>query len=594
MKKFIKKTAENILMFGFALLLTACSAILDTPILPESTQSEALIPVEKLEEDIQTMKLRDTKEIYQNDVDTEVTTMYLTVKKGNSTEGTDHTWGEVNAYSAFYYEDLGIDRYKVAGILKIGDENGPLPGEFGFTETASNVTVQIRGQSSSRNVQKNYRISIKDNKGMYKEQRVINLNKHMGDRLRFRNKLAYDLLEKIPQLMSARTSFVHLYVKDETEGLDGPYVDYGLYTQVEQINKRYLRNHGLDTNGHLYKINYFEFYEYENIIVNEDDPNYSESEFNHYIESKGNSDHTKLINLLQKINDKSVTGEYILDHYIDEENLAYWMAFMILVGNKDTQSRNVFIYSPYNSLKWYFIPWDNDGSLVQTEREIRKANFATGWEKGISNYWGNMLFRKLLKTERFRTSLDNAINDLRNNYIKSDVIVPMANAYAEITRPFLDRMPDMKNSTLSAEQFYQVIAALPDELQLYYNEYKESLNSPMPFFIDSPRKEEDKIRIEWENSFDLKNSDVTYDVYVSSSLDFEGAFYKNTDTVLRSVAIDMLPVGQYFVKVTAKNAAGFEQTAFDYYPVDGVKVYGVKSFFVNVDGSISEEQYVVE
>ena len=36
--------------------------------------------------------------------------------------------------------------------------------------------------------------------------------------MRFRNKLSYDLLKGIPELLSLRTQFVHLYVKDETEG----------------------------------------------------------------------------------------------------------------------------------------------------------------------------------------------------------------------------------------------------------------------------------------------------------------------------------------------------------------------------------------
>lgn len=49
----------------------------------------------------------------------------------------------------------------------------------------------------------------------------------MFEGLRFRNKLAYDLMKDIPQMISARTQFVHLYVKDETEGGSGVFEDYG-------------------------------------------------------------------------------------------------------------------------------------------------------------------------------------------------------------------------------------------------------------------------------------------------------------------------------------------------------------------------------
>ena len=80
------------------------------------------------------------------------------------------------------------------------------------------------------------------------------LNKHIGDVYRFKNKLAYDLMKDIPQMMSARTQFVHLYVKDTTEGGNGTFTDYGLYTQVEQINKTYLKTHGLDNKGIYIKL----------------------------------------------------------------------------------------------------------------------------------------------------------------------------------------------------------------------------------------------------------------------------------------------------------------------------------------------------
>ena len=45
--------------------------------------------------------------------------------------------------------------------------------------------------------------------------------------------------------MSLRTQFVHLYVRDLTEGNSAEFQDYGLYTQVEQLNKTGMENHGM-------------------------------------------------------------------------------------------------------------------------------------------------------------------------------------------------------------------------------------------------------------------------------------------------------------------------------------------------------------
>ena len=123
--------------------------------------------------------LRDKRLLYDDNND--VTTMYLTVRTGNSADGTDHTWEEVNTYSAYYYNERGIDRYKVEGLLQVGDENGIKPGNLGYGRVTPNATVQIRGQTSSAYVQKNYKIELKDDMGSWNGQTTIALNKHMAD-----------------------------------------------------------------------------------------------------------------------------------------------------------------------------------------------------------------------------------------------------------------------------------------------------------------------------------------------------------------------------------------------------------------------------
>ena len=167
-----------------------------------------------------------------------------------------------NSYSKYWYEDNNIEQYAVEGILQVGDENGPLEGEAGYGENAPNAIIKIRGQSSSKGAQKNYKIELKDGKDTWRGQRTINLNKHMFEGLRLRNKLAYDLMKDIPQMISARRQLVHLYAKDETEGGSGVFEDYGLFTQVEQMNTTLLTSHGLDKDGSMYKVNYFEFLSY--------------------------------------------------------------------------------------------------------------------------------------------------------------------------------------------------------------------------------------------------------------------------------------------------------------------------------------------
>lgn len=535
--------------------------------------------------------IRDKNLLYSQYDNSEIVTMYLTVSSGNEGEGTDHTWDEINTYSAYDYDRMGVERYKVAGLLQVGNKDGLVPGELGYGQVAPNCTVQIRGQSSSRNPQKNYKISIKDNKGDWRGQTTIALNKHQGDGLRFRNKLAFDLLTGVDELMSLRTTFVHLYVKDTTKGGNGKFQDYGIYTQVEQLNKTALKAHGLDNRGHLYKVNFCEFYEYEDIIVSKDDPRYDLKKFEEILEIKGDDDHTKLIEMLKKVNDFSTPIEDILDKYFDMENIAYWMAFNLMVGNVDTQSRNFYLYSPQNVDRWYILPWDMDGMLRRTEYKLVGREDYEAWESGISNYWGNVLFQRCLKSEVFRKALDDAMTDLKT-VLTEEYVNSYVQTYAELLKPYVYRGRDLTYAPLTRTEYDKVVNGINAEIADNYKRYQESLKKPMPFYIGKPQKTENGYTVEWDSSYDFNGEDVTYTFELARDYRFTNPLVKQTDLMIPTASFDKLPKGQYFMRVTAKNESGETQYAFDYYRLELGKVYGTKCFYVDKDGAVAEDIYV--
>ena len=581
------KKAVKIISFimAIALLLSACQTVPKEE--EKETTQNAYIPDLEYNEKY---KLRDKKDLYEMDNPEDVVTMYLTVSAGNEGEKTNHTWNEINTYSVYDYDAMGVDRYKVEGLLQIGDESGPLPGNLGYNQVSPNCTIQIRGQTSSRQAVKNYKISLKENKGTWMGNTTIPLNKHVNEGLRFRNKMAYDLISGVDEMMGLRTRFVHLYVKDTTAGGNNVFTDYGIYTYVEQLNKKTLKAHGLDANSHLYKINEFEFYRYEDVIKLKDDPDFDELAFEELIETKGSDDHEKLIKMLEDVNDFSRPVESVLDEHFDIENLSYWMAFHILVGNSDTQNRNVYIYSPLNLDKWYFITWDNDGMLSKTEYALQNRGSYSEWETGVSNYWGNVLYQRALKSEKFRKALDTAINDLRG-YLTKEKIDTLAKQYSDIVKPYVYSYPDILHTPLTPSQYDKVVSSLSSEIETNYKLYKESLKKPMPFFIDLPRKKGNKLIISCESSFDFDSEQITYDMKVARDINFNNIVLSMEDVILPATEIDMLPKGQYFIKVTATNKSGYTQTAFDYYFTDGSKNYGVKCFYIDAKGNVVEDVY---
>ncbi len=531
----------------------------------------------------------DSEVIYEEDDETSVVTMYLTVTQGNAEDNTNHTWSDINENSVYWYEDNGLERYNCEGILQIGDENGPLEGEFGYGESTPNVSVQIRGQTSSNSDYKNYKIRIKDGKGEWRGQRTLALNKHVNDVFRFKNKLAYDLMKDIPQMISARTQFVHLYVKDETQGTNEGFVDYGLFTQVEQMNKTYLKNHGLDSKGQLYKMEFFEWYEYEDLKLSTD-PEYDQDAFEEYLEIKGNDDHSKLLSVLEKVNNYAIPIQEIIDQHFDVDNICYWVAFHILVGNYDTGARNVYIYSPLNSEKFYFISWDNDSMMNRDYHQMRNYSEGQSWEKGLTQFTNVVLLNRMFREQEYVDKLTEAIEDLRENYLTVEKIQTMADSYAEIVRPYLYGGADSENAQVDENTFNELVRLIPFQIDLNYQYYLESLEKPWPFYVGVPYKnEEGGLTVEWDTSYDRDGEDITYDFTLASDYMFENVIEQASDLRLPVYNFDTLPPGQYFIRVVSKNESGYEQDCFDYYSVSGIgKVFGAKSFYVNEDGTITE------
>ena len=361
-------------------------------------------------------------------------------------------------------------------------------------------------------------------------------------------------------------------------------------SQVEQLNKRALRSHGLDKNGQLYKINFFEFYRYEDVIMVKNDADYDVDAFEDLIEIKGNDDHSKLIAMLDELNDYSIPITQIMDRWFCRENLLSWMAFHILMGNVDTQSRNVFLYSPLNSDTFYFISWDNDGAFYDTKAKLRSQD--RGWEIGISNYWGNVLFRRVLMDNELRAGLDDKIEEYRN-IITREKLEKMIDIYAPVVRKYVYAYPDSEHMPLTGGQYEAFIKALPDEVENNYRLYKLSLESPQPFFIGIPQVTDEGMYFAWDASYDFQAQDIYYTLELAKDYTFEKPVLRVEGLFATEYLYEgELEPGQYFMRMTAKNESGIEQRAFDYYVASGNQViHGVKCFFVMPDGSVQEDVY---
>lgn len=540
---------------------------------------------------INDIALSDNPDIYQYDQPGSIVYMYITVRRGNPSDDSDHTWQEVNDFTKYFDTDVFTNPpAKAEVILQIGDENGPLPGELGFGEIVPNATIQVRGSSTTRAKQKSYKIELFNRAGEWRGQSTIALNKHPYDLTRVRNKLCYDLVKQIPHMVSLRTQFVNLFVKDETTTRPATaFQDYGLFTQVEQPNRTFLENHLLDRNGQLYKATNFEFFRHTDQIRLADDPLFNEPAFSRILEIKGNHDHSKLIEMLDRVNDWAIPIEQTFERYFDADNYFTWMAFNILIGNIDTQSQNFYLYSPQNGEKWYFISWDFDGALDRQTRIHFSRTPYSGWESGISNYWGVVLHQRVLRVEKYRKILDERINEL-HALLTTDLIRQMLAVYQPVVDGYARKMPDLLHLGGTPVDHSLAYSFIPTEIQLNFDLYQESMKKPMPFYLGIPVAIEDKIKFNWDEAYDLKAQNINYRFQVSTRLEFTNLVVDQTITNISSILIPKLKPGAYFWRVIATNEDGKTQMGFDSYrDTNGVRHPGIKYFYIDSQGRVLEQ-----
>lgn len=587
--KRLRCSIRKAILMGLPLLMLSlfCSCSAKSNPVIEQPFTETVELEKEPVPDINSVTLKDDKTVYAGDDDGSIVTMYLTVRRGNSADNTDHSWAEVNQYSVYDYVSMGVERYGVEAILQVGDENGPLAGELGYKALVPNAIVNVRGASTSKMPQKSYKISLMENAGTWKEQKTIALNKHVFDITRFRNKLSYDYIEQIPDMIGLRTQFVHLYVKDETNGASKTkFVDYGLFTQVEQPNTRYLKNHGLDSGGQLYKATFFEFLRYKGKLELITDSSYNEAEFNSILEVKGDEDHTKLLQMLEELNDYSKSIEDVFERYFDRENYLSWLAFNILSGNIDTQSRNFYLYSPTNSNTWYFLPWDCDESWSRYEDAVINGE-EPGFEAGLSNYWSSTLHNRVLALPKYRALLDEKIQSLRK-IMTPEKTKAMIDTYRPIVDKYIFSMPDNMYLRATKNEWDKVYNEIPYEVERNYALYLESLEKPMPFYLGVPEPVDGKkLKYLWNAAYDLDAEDITYKFELSRTYRFDHNIFEASDLKLPTITLDELPAGQYFYRVTATNESGYSQKAIDYYvDTHSDKHHGVVCFYVLENGDV--------
>jgi len=444
-----------------------------------------------------------------------------------------------------------------------------------------NAVFEQKGKTTRHAVQKSYRIKLDSKTLLFRNERVMQLNKHPNESSRVRNKLAFDLFKTIPNFTSLKTQFVNLWING---------VDYGIYTHVEKVGKEFLKNRGWNIDDNLYKTQNFDFRMVNDLELNAKGTPINPQAFDKIIEVERGKKQTKFIEMLRAINKEDMSDTafmQVFNKYFNRDNYLTWMAVNIVVANKDTVSQNFFLYNPLYSDTFYFLPWDYDGSA-------RETKYYAKWELGIANWWGIPLHEGFLKIKENRDDLDSMVTKIRTTYITPSTIQERLDTYKPLMQPYLSQSPDVDE--LSQNAWNNELDILVPRLDENIANYKSQIGVPMPFW-QSHEYSQNTLILKWDKAFDFEGDNIIYDLICADNPDFNNSIIDESNMSVANGEINITSWGEvsytkslslnsgdhYYMKVTAKeeNNASSYQEAFDKEVIVGDKEYfGVLEFII--------------
>lgn len=476
-----------------------------------------------------------------------------------------------------YYSDL-----KVKIIFQEGENGSINPNNYGYTLTDSNGTMELRGQSSRNDYVKSYKIKLNDDYDMWDGHKVINLNKHCSDDLCIRNKLSLDYISTVSNLSSMKTQFIHLYIKDFSKGdYSQGYEDYGLYTQVENIDDDFLINHGLDTEGTIYKAEFFEFFRYPNNLRLKGSNDYSKEAFEEILEIKTNDNPEKIIEMLDDLNNELIHINDVIDKHFNRENYITWLATNILIGNIDTGSKNFLLYSPSNVKTWYFLPWDCDGTWGFVNKMGEVSDIVVSCHEGVANYWGVVLHRRFLENEQNVQELSEKIEELSSRTFTEETTKMFLTQYWTVVSDFYDEEPYILYNTWTEDELKNEWNRILQIIEENKDKYYLSLEKPMPVFMGEPINEGGYYIFTWNKSYDLQGDSIKYSIEISDSHLFETLIYQAEEIKDTQHVVNNLSPGTYYWRINIIDSDGNTQISFNQYALGYHIYYGIQEFIVN-------------
>lgn len=230
-------------------------------------------------------------------------------------------------------------------------------------DTLENVGFRLRGNTSRYSQKKSFKISFNEYVSGRKYQGVkkLNLNGEHNDPTMIREKLFYELWKK-SGMVERRTSFVRVYINNQY---------YGLYTNLEEMDKDWLDRVYPDKSGNLYKCTYPADLVYHGpfqlTYKNLENGTATGGRVYDLQTNETEDDYSRLVNLITVLNE-SPNSQFTahIEKILNVDHFLKALAIDVATGNWDDygyNKNNYYLYDNPEDLLFDFITYDADNTF---------------------------------------------------------------------------------------------------------------------------------------------------------------------------------------------------------------------------------------
>lgn len=414
------------------------------------------------------------------------------------------------------------------------------PGHAG-----ADAAVTVRGGKAARAGAKSLKIQLAKGAPDYRGADEILLNKNLRDLSAVRDRLGHALLASVPEVPTPYSWFASL----TTDG-----TDRGLFTQIERVDKGFLKRLGLDGEGYLYQADDFEFRKHGGDVGLASAAGYVQDKFEDHLEIEGIADHVKLVAMLDALDDKDLAIDDVIATHFDRANLLTWLAVNVLTERLDGAVDGYWLQAARDAGPWKVFAdsyetgfgWHDQPSTAEPRASLPR------WQEGPAAWWRSRLVSRFLQNPANVQALLTRIEVLAAGPFAPGSIQTLLTAWKPQVAPHLAATPGW-------EAEYD---RLPGTAAASLTRFKAAMGRPMPpgDLKDAATATAGQWKFSWDASYDLQGDKLTYDLTIARDpglTDVVSAKPGLTETE----ATLALPSGTYYWTVVAKDAGGEWQSA---------------------------------